>query len=105
MALLKDERRFPNFRAKPLSKRIITRVMVVKIGPTAPKCVGETRPKTGPTQIPIIVSRRTSGILVRRKTPVKKWAKKTRIPTNATTGATSCMGIAPYIQRYWVNEG
>ncbi len=89
----RDERKVLSLRAMPLSNRIMIKVMAVKMGPTAPNCEGEVKPNTGRMQTPIIINRITSGILVRLKMPVKRCARKTRIPTKAITGAISCMGI------------
>ena len=62
IALLIAERSMLNLRARPLSKRMIIRVTVVKTGPTAPNRAGEASPSTGPAQMPMIISRMTSGI-------------------------------------------
>jgi len=87
----KAERSVPSFKVSPLSNKIIIRVIIVKTGPTAPKREGEDRPNTGPTQIPIIIRKRTSGILVRLNIPVKRWARNIKIPTKAIIEAVSCM--------------
>jgi len=67
----KTERSVFNFNVSPPSNKMIINVIIVKTGPTEPKKLGELRPRTGPIKIPRIIKKRTSGILVRLKMPVK----------------------------------
>jgi len=90
------ERRLMSSRAVPLSKRMIISVTVVNIGPTVPKWAGEASPRTGPTQMPMMINSRTSGTLVLLKTAVKIWARKTSMPTKTITGAISCIDSVPF---------
>src|SRR3990170_4198334 len=71
----------------PLSKRMKTRVTVVKTGPTAPKSSGVTIPNTGPRKSPIRIRNSTSGTLVRLKIAANRCARKIRPPMKMMTGA------------------
>ena len=82
-----------SFSVKPLSKRMMIRVTVVNMGPTAPKSSVEARLNTGPTQIPMAISSSTSGMRVLLKMPVNRWDRKTRIPTKAIIWATLVRSI------------
>lgn len=91
IAPLKADRKVASLRVSPLSNKMMIKVIVVNIGPTIPNCAGDVKFRTGPKQMPIIIKRSTSGILVRLKIPVKRCARKTRIPTKATVEAISCI--------------
>ena len=92
-------RRTLRSRSIPPSKRMTTRVMVVKTGPRAPKWAEDTIPRKGPRISPIIMSRSTSGTLVRLNISANRWDANIRIPTETIIGATSIIylsqGIMP----------
>ena len=65
----------------PPSKSMSVRATALSSGPTYPKSSGARIPNRGPTSIPIIIRGSTSGIRVRSKSAVKKWAAKMIRPT------------------------
>jgi hypothetical protein len=83
MALFKACRRLEKFSPSPASNNRMTRVSVVKTGPTAPKDSGLAKWKTGPIKRPRPMRGRTSGIRFFSKMAAKRCARKIRAPPPA----------------------
>ena len=83
MVPLMEFSRVLKFSWVPLSNRMITKVMVVKTLATEPKSEGLTHLKMGPMNKPMNISSRTSGMRLRLKISVKRWAANTSRPSRA----------------------
>jgi hypothetical protein len=83
IALFRDCCRLEKLRPKPLSNNRMTRVSVVKTGPTMPKEPEFTILNIGPSKSPRPIKGRTSGIRFFSKIAAKRCARKMSAPTAA----------------------
>ena len=98
----------------PLSKRMMTKVIVVNTLATEPRSDGFTKPKTGPMNNPMIISNSTSGMRFRLKISVKRCAAKMSRPimamVNPILEAASALAcwmvsfISYSLMNFWVVE-
>lgn len=84
---LNDSRMMLRLNSEPLSKRMMTRVIVEKTLPVVPNASGVTTLKTGPMSTPIINNKSKSGTLRRLNSSVNTCAAKTRPPNITTVNA------------------
>ena len=67
----------------PLSNRMVTKVMPEKRLPALPRLSGEIQWNTGPMSRPMMMRNNTSGIRLRLKISLKRWAVKMSSPMMA----------------------
>ena len=73
----------------PLSNRMVTKVMPENRLPALPKLSGEIQWNTGPMSKPIIIRNKTSGMRLRLKISLKRWAVKISSPMMAMVSPIS----------------
>ncbi len=83
----------------PPSNRIIIKVIEVNIPPALPMKLGLTSPSKGPTIIPIIINRSTSGIFLFENIIEKRCAANTNTPKKIIASL-----ILVYIKSLYLNQ-
>ena len=72
-----------NLSCVPLSNKMVTKVMPEKRLPALPRLSGEIQWKTGPISRPMMMRNSTSGMRLRLKISLKRWAVKMSKPMMA----------------------
>ena len=83
-APLKESFNALNLSCVPLSNRMVTKVMPENRLPALPRLSGETQWNTGPMSRPMMMRNSTSGMRLRLKISLKRWAVKIPSPAFIT---------------------